>query len=48
MVLQKEQAIKAAIHGSIPVKTRSQTNWIVKVWTQWAVDMKLQLEDSEN
>jgi len=32
-----EKALKATIVNSIPKKTRKQTDWSVRVWTEWAL-----------
>ena len=42
-----KSAIKAAKHSSIPVKTRDQTNWSVKVWEEWAQNRNTNLLPGE-
>ena len=32
----KLQGIKRSMEYGVPEKTRNQTNWAVKVWTEWA------------
>ena len=42
-----EKAIKAAIVNSIPEKTRKQTDWWVRVWTEWALSRNTKLLPGE-
>ena len=30
------KAVEKAMLNSIPQKTREQTNWVVKLWSEWA------------
>ena len=35
------------MEGGIPEKTRNQTKWAVKVWTEWATSRKRKLLSDE-
>ena len=41
------KAVKAAMFNSVPQKTRVQTNWTVKVWTEWALTRNARLLPDE-
>ena len=42
------EAVEAARASSIPVKTQGQTDWAVRVWTDWAISRNLKLLHGEN
>ena len=42
-----EKAVQAAQANSIPAKTRDQTDWVVRVWSDWAISRNTRLPSGE-
>ena len=44
---KSEKDIKRSMECGVPEKTRNQTNWAIKVWTEWATSRNKKLLPDE-